>query len=288
MMGILIRDGLLAMQPIAIPYVYNLGKVLQKVHEITDGQIIADVQYDIYTAEQALNGLVRGSIYSPVLIASRASCDKVIKELQTLLAVEDRTRKIEFIERYEVQSKLREFETIFSAEMDVANVFLITRKGGYNLADLIFRAEVLFPSDLAIKVPEAIKDAQEAGRCLAFDLATAAAFHLHRVNESVVHRYFDAVTDRASRPSSRNIGDYLAKLDSLNAGDAKVKSALRDLKDLHRNPIIHPGDSLESIDEAIALLGSVHAIVMHMLKVIPMLGENPCLGESATPLLPGQ
>lgn len=276
------------MQQISVPYVYNLGKALQQIHAITDEQTIADVLYAIYAAEQTLNGLLHGSIYSPVLITSRASCEKAIQELRTLQAVEDKTRKIEPYERYIVQNKLKEFETVFSAEMDVANVFLITRKGGYNLADLIFRPEVLFPSDLAIKVPEAIMDVQEAGRCLAFDLATAAAFHLHRVNESVVHRYFDAVANPADRPSSRNIGDYLAKLDSLKVGDAKVKSALKDLKDLHRNPIIHPEDSLESTDDAIALLGSVHANIVHMLKVIPMPGEKPSLGKSVTPLLPGQ
>lgn len=46
-------------------------------------------------------------------------------------------------------------------------------------------------------------------------------------------------------------------------------SALRDLKDLHRNPLIHPDEVIESSEEAMALLGSILAVVTTMLKDIP-------------------
>ena len=68
---------------------------------------------------------------------------------------------------------------------------------------------------------------------------------------------------------NRNIGDYLSKLKELKKGDAKVLAALKDLKDLHRNPFVHPEHSLENADEAIALLGGVQAVIIPMLKEIP-------------------
>ena len=71
------------------------------------------------------------------------------------------------------------------------------------------------------------------------------------------------------------MGDYLKQLDDLNAGDQKVRSALKDLKDLHRNPLIHPEHSLESADEAIALMNGIHTIMVHMLKVIPVATPAP-------------
>ena len=52
------------------------------------------------------------------------------------------------------------------------------------------------------------------------------------------------------------------ELNKLNAGDAKVKAALKDLKDLHRNPLIHPEQTLENVDDAIALMNGVHTAVL--------------------------
>jgi hypothetical protein len=49
------------------------------------------------------------------------------------------------------------------------------------------------------------------------------------------------------------MGDYLNEMNQKKIGDEKVKAALKDLKDLHRNPLIHPEHSLESADEAIVL-----------------------------------
>lgn len=52
------------------------------------------------------------------------------------------------------------------------------------------------------------------------------------------------------------------ELNKLNAGDAKVKAALKDLKDLHRNPLIHPEQALENVDDAITLMNGVHTAVL--------------------------
>src|SRR5262249_2774114 len=144
-------------------------------------------------------------------------------------------------------------------------------KRGYDTADLIERGTVLFPDDLVPKVPSAQLDVEQGARCLAFELPTAAGFHFHRANESVLHVYYDAVTCGKPRPSGRNIGDYLAELKKHNAGDPIVWSCLKDLKDMHRNPLIHPEHTLENIDEAIALLGQIHSVIVHMLRAIPAL-----------------
>jgi hypothetical protein len=134
----------------------------------------------------------------------------------------------------------------------------------------MFNVAAFFPADLSPKVPEAIDDFQQATKCLAFELPTACGFHLHRGTESVLHRYWDAVTGGKDRPRNRNIGDYLAALDQQNLGDARLKSSLRDLKDLHRNPLIHPEHSLKSVDDAISLFGIVRTVVTEMLKAIPL------------------
>jgi hypothetical protein len=110
---------------------------------------------------------------------------------------------------------------------------------------------------------------------MAWELPTAAGFHLHRANESVLHCWYDSVSNGQTRPAGRNIGDYLKVVNEQNLGSAKIRSALKDLKDLHRNPLIHPEDSLESVDEAIALLGSIQAVVVSMLKDIAFPAAMP-------------
>jgi hypothetical protein len=65
------------------------------------------------------------------------------------------------------------------------------------------------------------------------------------------------------------MGDYLNEMNKRNVGDAKVKSALKDLKDLHRNPLIHPEDTL-SMDEAVALMSGIYTVMVHMLKAMPI------------------
>ena len=66
----------------------------------------------------------------------------------------------------------------------------------------------------------------------------------------------------------RNLGNYIKKLDELEAGDEKVRATLRQIKDLHRNTLVHPEDVL-TMDEAINLLGIIRSAVAAMLKAIP-------------------
>jgi len=184
-------------------------------------------------------------------------------------ADKDGERKITQYDANDLNRQFNLFKTVLLAELETLNANFVTQKRGYDTATLIEAAENIFPPELPHRVPEAVFDLREAGKCIAFELPTAAGFHLHRANEAILHRYYDAVTDGKPRPTSRNIGDYLAALRQHNAGDPKLLAALKDLKDLHRNPLIHPDQTLESIDEAIALMNGIHNAVVHMLKVIP-------------------
>src|SRR5207237_4692263 len=100
-----------------------------------------------------------------------------------------------------------EFEHVLGAEFGLMNMYLIQKIRGFTTTDLIVNGAVLFPEDLLFKVPEAELDITSATRCIAFELPTAAGFHLHRANESVLHRYYDAASSGAPRLGGRNIGD---------------------------------------------------------------------------------
>lgn len=247
-------------------YLYSLGASIHPLSELKGDAQITDWFLPLLTGQSATETFIDNSVYEPKF--SRAAGMSLLAAIKPLISDYNRTSAISIFEAYQVTSALTAFETVLTAELSQINVFMVKKKRGYDTGDLVHRGWVMFPETLATKVPESVVDMQFATRCIAFELPTAAGFHLHRANESILHRYFDAVSNGAKRPEGRNIGDYLARLRENKWGEEKVLSALKDLKDLHRNPLIHPEDSLEDVDEALALLGSIHAAVVLMLKAI--------------------
>lgn len=93
----------------------------------------------------------------------------------------------------------------------------------------------------------------------------------------MLHSYFDAVHGDLDHPkeNNRNMGIYINLLDEKELGEKRVRVALRDLKDLHRNPLIHPGHDLDTVEEAIDLLGAIRAAIGAMLPSIPAVPTAP-------------
>lgn len=247
-------------------YLYSLGFSIHAIADLKPDAPFSECWLPLYVAHDAVNGFLNQSVYQ--LKVSQPAGKKLYGILNDLVSNPTRKNNLTFYEQYQIQSALSEFEHVLAAEFGMLNMWLVRKKRGYDANDLIQNGWVLFPPELPGKVPECLPDVIAATQCIAFTLATAAGFHLHRANEAVLHRYYDAVTNGASRPSGRNIGDYLTALEK-HSGRSKVTSSLKDLKDLHRNPLIHPEESMDSIDDAVALLGSVHACITLMLKEIP-------------------
>jgi hypothetical protein len=245
-------------------FLYSSGYSLHPLEGMKVGDSFLEWFPKLAFAEQKLEGILGLGVRT-----SYARGIQLLDAIRAITADPDRRTPLGAVEIVTAISALKEFESVLAAELSIADFYLVTRKAGYDTTQLVLNGTILFPQDLPRKVPEAVEDVVQGARCIAFELPTAAGFHLHRANESILHRYYDAVTNGAPRPVGRNMGDFLAELNRKNAGSPAVRSALKDLKDLHRNPLIHPEHSLESVDEAIALLGSIHAVVVHMLRTIP-------------------
>lgn len=236
---------------------------------MSEGKPISSARFALSEAEDQLEGLFHPkAIYFQALRGAFADGNVLYEAIKKLTTHPDPARKMDFFDVYSVINALDNFEPVLKAELRAADAYFVSKKGGYDTIDLITRGDVLFPGGFADKVPEAVRDVQEAGRCLAFELGTAAGFHLLRANEAVLLRYWDAVTSKAAKPRNRNLGSYLAKLDDMKAGDEKVRATLRQIKDLHRNTLVHPEDVL-TVDEAIDLWGIIRSAVSAMLKAIP-------------------
>lgn len=83
-------------------------------------------------------------------------------------------------------------------------------------------------------------------------------------------RHGDEWGSEADQPQHRSIHrrDYIDAMKNAQFKDQKIFGALAALKDFHRNPVLHPDDRLDSIEDAIALLGVVHTVIAYMLTAI--------------------
>lgn len=221
----------------------------------------------LWSASNHLNDLF------PLLRSSLSNARTLNQNLAAHLENPDFEKQLEGWEIHLIAEAARNFEITLKAELNIAPAYLVTPKGGYNVDILTLAPSQAFHPDLLTLVPEAKYDVEQAAKCMAFEVPTAAGFHLHRINESVVHHYWDAVANGAQRPKARNLGIYLTAMNDKGIGEKKVLATLTQIKDLHRNPLIHPQDSLTT-QEAIELFGIIGSVVSSMVSTIQSYHEQ--------------
>lgn len=254
-------------------YLYQLGVQLRPISSLAESECARiDIFFECLGAKNAIQEFLYDSVFRDAFRASAQAASRLLSELNILAPEID--PNVNFSELFpawriaSLKTDFNKFEAVLVAELQGAALYFASAKGGYDTRALTDMGEALFPPSLAMKVPDALTDVRAGARCLAFDLPTAAAFHLHRANESVLRRYFDEVAGFDNRPASSNMGDYLNALKTKKLGDPKVLGALQTIKDLHRNPIMHPEECIETVDEAISLLSAIRAAIGYMLDRI--------------------
>lgn len=252
---------------ISIAYFYGIGAAVRPLRNLKPQKLDFDTWSNLFAAEQALTGLFGAQWFWPAIRASYAPGQKLLEAIgQTTGKMID--SDIEVGEAYGITASLHEFETVLNAELSMCDSYFVSRKAAYDTSSLISNAEVMFSTDLGTKVPEAIPDVREAGKCLAFELSTAAGLHIMRALDAIIRRYWDAVSGGKPHPRQRNLGVYLKQLSEKKLGSAKAIATLQQIKDLHRNPLVHPEDRL-TLDDAVGLFGIAQSAANYMLKEIP-------------------
>ena len=74
-------------------------------------------------------------------------------------------------------------------------------------------------------------------------------------------------------------------MEKAKIGDPLVISTLKTIKDLHRNPLIHPEEHL-NVEEAVCLINIAFSAISYMMKQIPdtkITKAAKALGVTSTP-----
>ena len=214
-------------------------------------------------ADEQLDKLHYESFLS--LKALQPKADKITSEvrgemegviLNALRVQEDRAEAI--------SEAITEFEMVLEAQTPFAYTYMIEQLRGFMMPILVDGADQNF-SDKTTKVinEEIKKDIREAGRCLAFELPTAAGIHMMRAFEKVLRHFYKVSTGK--EPGTTDIYKLIRDLREHHPDtDPKILNILDQIRDLHRNPLAH--DVFLEIDEAVEIFDIAKSAITAMAR----------------------
>jgi len=236
---------------------YDLGSKIHPLTQLHQGVSVSSVFWQLWEARRDLDSTytqfpLRVSTNAATVLYQAITQVLPIDLAEALKLNADDQLRLDFNQAYNIRQAATSFETVLSAELQVMDTYLVSQKGTYSTSDLIDRGELMIPTSLRRDLPpQAAIDLQAAGRCLAFNVPTATAFHILRATESVIRMYYKEVTGDLPKAKMRNWGAYVKNLNAAGA-DAKITGFIAHLRDLYRNPILHAEDNL-STEEALIL-----------------------------------
>lgn len=283
---------------------YDFFELGRRIHPLTDLQgdhAAGQAYFPLSEAQDAVQKLLAGS---PVRLGF---CGPAATELRDAIGftwraffVDRSTGQFRFPEASEtipswhfhrIRDAAQNFEAVLRAEMTALATYLVPKKPGQDMGDLVDRAHEMIPEDVREIVGPKVRDEiQLAGRCKAFGLYTASGYHVCRAVEAITERYYQLFSgkDGATR---RSWDDYVKALQKLAEGDAEYKPsertmrALLQMKDLDRNPLMHPREVLNETDASLLFdIGKVSIIVMaHEMMEATGEPELPLEPQGALP-----
>jgi len=252
---------------------YELGTRLQPLEEIDKETPYKTKYYEFWFARSQIKEMLR---LFPELNICRTAARELMEAITEIVpedwptaAAKDMESKLGY-KAFSISTAKQAFEYVLSAELNSLDTYLLTQQGIYNTADLVERAEMAFSESTRSHVTEeAKKDFRQGGRCLAFELPTASGFHAMRATEAVLRQYHRLVMRLPDTTKSPDMSQCINELRKAGE-DAKLISILDSIRDLHRNPQMHPEVFL-TMDEAMRLFDISKSAINAMADRIGIL-----------------
>lgn len=199
-------------------------------------------------------------------VTSKAA--EVLEAFLEELVIKDKTVPIEDADANKVSEIIDKLDSTLDAEMQLKKAYVIVSKR-QSIDNLLKNPSNVFAKNIFPKLTLLARyDFEECFRCLAFNRATAAAFHCLRATEEMLkHLYFNCVKrGRAKKPMWASMIKTLR-----DKRQHKPKTELLDQLDMirnnFRNPTQHP-EKIYDIDEAHDLVNNCVSAVNALVKEI--------------------
>jgi hypothetical protein len=253
---------------------YDLGVRLHPLATITDESLVAEVWFQIYQAKDSLR-----SVFTDFpLRVSRGTAVKLEAALVRVLP--DDLTEAKWAEEetvgsraFQIRQATVELETLLAAELRTFDTYFVSQKGSFSTPDLIDNAEIMLPEGIRQHLSaNAIEDIRQSGKCLAFNLGTAASFHIARATEDVIRSYYFVVLGVLPSVKMRSWGTYHKNLSKSDKGSKKVLGWLDHIKDEYRNPVLHPDETV-SPDAALVFINACSSLIVMMVGEMVRLNQ---------------
>ena len=258
------------MKRINVWYFYALASNIAPLKYLRPEMPWPDLSMTSWLAHFALERLDKAPYAEVPLKKCLPEANALIHELWKITTAKEPRTDLEVADMLGIRWAAEKFEISLEIELRDMDTFYVPPVGIYSTSALLTRAEEMFGENRNLLPEVTIKQIKEAGKCLAFSLGSAAAFHLFSALESVLREYYDKLSGGASPPKNPSMGAYLGELSKLTGVDKKLLAALWQVKDLHRNPAIHFETLLET-GEALTLVGMIHSAIATTLDVVSKL-----------------
>jgi len=250
-------------------FLYQLGRDLQLIEIQATKEPRATLITPLARAGVYLDGLYTDKVFGRPLLPLKTSDGKGIalrETLETLLGsgtAENYGQPFKAEEITKLSEQIQEFQTVFAADLSRAPTYVVRQTGILSVDSLITDASAVFEGYLDRIPSPALWDTMQAGRCIAFDLPTAAGFHIARATEAVLVKCLGAFGKTVTKESQRNWGKYTELLDTTDA-NKKVLRTIDQIRIIHRNPLIHPEQTL-TMPEALGLWAICCSVIQAMI-----------------------
>jgi hypothetical protein len=255
---------------------FQLGQRIHPLTAIKDEELLVNVWFDLFQAKSDLNSFFQTF---PLRI-SRDLATKLYSALTAL--VPDDFTGTEFGNEadgwtavghrgFVIRQAATNLETVLAAELNNFDTYFVSQKGSFSTPDLIEHAEIMLPDGIRSQLSkDAVEDFRLAGRCLAFNLGTAAAFHIARATEEVIRKYYTLVVGTVPPVKMRSWGVYHKNLIKCKKSNSKVLGWLDHIKDEYRNPVLHPDETVTP-DGALVFINACSSLIIMMVTEIARL-----------------
>jgi hypothetical protein len=251
---------------------YHFGAAITSLYvKVHIGTKLWDVFPELYFSQEWITKFLgETEEYKSALKDSRASAVAFLGIVQTLIPAmyPDPERVFTQPEVSALINNREELEKNFEREYRNLSVFTVTPKGLYDTRLLIEKGEEKFLGHTrSVFTERVIYDLRQSGRCLAFEVPTAMAFHVMRAAESLIKAYYEVLAGSPWPYAQRDWGKYIAELEKLPNINTVITGRLKEIKNLNRNPLIHPEDVV-SMEEAPIIFDLCNGVIYYMAEEI--------------------
>lgn len=267
---------------------YALSTSVHPLLELRTEETILNVVWVLYQARLWLEYLLEGKIVP--LRVSRPAVRTLLADINLIVPRDfprvqpERGQEQLGYRAQTFAAHARDFETVLGAELQDIDTYFIEKKGIYVTSDLIDHADMALDEATQKTIPqESLRDFREAGKCLAFDLATASGFHSMRATESVLRQWHQLVCKPPPKADKPDMGKCVSDLRGSNPdkGALGALGVVDQIRELHRNPVMHPEDFL-TVEQALRLFDIAKSAIGAMAEQIAKVPRVPPAAVAST------